>query len=138
MHLYPLYGTELSKISTNNHINDNRLSYIMSSSNIRTPFIVRGNARTRDDNPSMLHRPRTAYITFGQFQRISVDSSNTSLRVSVVHPMRWAPYRKALVNQHFFRKIKHLATNNTFSHGDLMSTVASYFDFETGTTETKS
>ena len=36
------------------------------------------------------------------------------------------------------RKIKHLATNNTFSHGDLMSTVASYFDFETETAETES
>ena len=52
--------------------------------------------------------------------------------------MRWTPYRKALVTQYFFRKIKYLATNNTFSHGDLISSVVLYFDFETGTTETES
>ena len=52
--------------------------------------------------------------------------------------MREVPYRKALVEQQFFTKIKHLTTNDTFSHGDMMSTVESSFDFETGTTETES
>ena len=110
----------------------------MHSSNARATFIARANARARDDNPSILHRPRTVYMAFGQFQRISVGTSDKTIRISVVLSMRETPYRKALVTQYFFRKIKHLATNNTFSHGYLMSTVASYFDFETRTAETES
>ena len=34
----------------------------MSSSNICDTFIARSNAQAKDDNPSMLHRPRTVYI----------------------------------------------------------------------------
>ena len=75
---------------------------------------------------------------FGQFQRIFVGTFDKTIRVPVDLLMRETPYRKALVVQHFFRKIKHLATNNTFSHGDLISIVASRFDFETGIAETES
>ena len=50
IHLYPLYGTEFSNISTSDHINDNQLSYMMSSSNVRNAFIAPANARTQYDN----------------------------------------------------------------------------------------
>ena len=110
----------------------------MSSSNVRAAFIARANVRARDDNSSMLHRPSTVYIAFGQFERISVDTSDKTNRVSIVLLMKWTPYRKVLVSQHFFREIKYLATNNTFSHGDLIATVASSFAFETWTAETES
>ena len=65
MHFYPLYGTEFSKLSTNDHINDDRVSYNMSSSNVYAAFIARSNAQARNDNLSMLHRPRKMYIPFG-------------------------------------------------------------------------
>ena len=81
---------------------------------------------------------RSSAADFGQFQRISVGTSDKTIRVPVALPMKEAPYRKALVAQQFIRKIKHLATNNTFSHRDLMSTVVSYFDFETGIAKTGS
>ena len=39
----------------------------MSSSNIRAARITRTNAKAPDDNPSMLHRPRTVYIGKEQY-----------------------------------------------------------------------
>ena len=64
---------------------------------------------------------RSGAVDFGQFQQISVGSSDKTIRIPVILPMRDSPYRKALVTQHYFRKIKHLVTNNTFSHGDVCS-----------------
>jgi len=52
--------------------------------------------------------------------------------------MSEAHYRKILIAHHFFKKIQHLTATDPFSHRDLMSTVASYFDFGTGCTETQS
>ena len=73
--------------------------------------------------------------TVGKFQRIFVGTSDKTIRIPVVLPMRETPYCKALVAQHCFRKIRYLVTNNMSSYGYLISTVASYFDFETGTAE---
>ena len=39
----------------------------MSSSNIRVALIARSNARVQEDNPSMLHRPRTVYAGKEQY-----------------------------------------------------------------------
>ena len=58
---------EFSILSTNDHINDNQLSQIMSSSNIDATLIARSNARAQDDNLSMLHRPRTVYVGKKQY-----------------------------------------------------------------------
>ena len=52
---------ESSKFSTNDHINDNQLSQIMSS-NIRAARFARSNARVQDNNSSILHRPRTLCV----------------------------------------------------------------------------
>ena len=39
----------------------------MSSLNIHAAYIIRTNARVPDDNPSMLHRPRTVYVDKEQY-----------------------------------------------------------------------
>ena len=39
----------------------------MSSSNIHIARITRTNVRVPDDNPSMLHRPRTVYVGKEQY-----------------------------------------------------------------------
>ena len=76
--------------------------------------------------------------TFDQFHWVSVGMSGQTIRVPIVLPMREAPYRNTLINHHFFNKIKYLTVNDTFSHGDLVSTVSSYFEFETVSVEIQS
>ena len=48
------------------------------------------------------------------------------------------PYRKALTAHHFFKKIKLITVNSTFSHEYLISIMASYFEFETRSTDIQS
>jgi len=62
MHLYPLYGTEFSKLSTDDNINDNQLSYIMSSSNVCAACFAYAIDRVLDDNRYIIHKPRTVYV----------------------------------------------------------------------------
>lgn len=64
--------------------------------------------------------------------------SGQTIQVPIVLPIREAAYRKTLITNHFFKKIKYLIVNDTFSHGGLMSAVDSSFEFETGSVETQS
>ena len=57
-----MYGTEFSKLSTDDHINDNQLIYIMCSSNVRAACIACEIDRVLDDDRYMVHKPRTVYV----------------------------------------------------------------------------
>ena len=76
--------------------------------------------------------------TFGSFQLMEVGSSARTIRVPTALPMSEKPYRKAMVADIFFRKIKALALESDFSSADLVVTFATYFDFNTGSAEIES
>ena len=76
--------------------------------------------------------------TFGAFRLMEVGSSARTIRVPTALPMSEKPYRKAMVADIFFRKIKALALESDFSSADLVATIATYFDFNTGSAEIES
>ena len=69
---------------------------------------------------------------------MEVGSSARTIRVPTALPMSEKPYRKAMVADIFFRKIKALALESDFSSADLVVTFATYFDFNTGSAEIES
>ena len=75
-----------------------------------------------------------ANATLSKFQRIIVDSLETTTRAPNSLLIVDAS-KKVLVARNFFCQIKQLAVTETFSLGDLLLTVASYFDFKTGAEE---
>ena len=82
---------EFSILSTNDHINDNQLSQIMSSSNIDATLIARSNARSQDDNLSILHRPRTVYVGKEQYliSLVPLEDISTPAWKKSVGLMNW-------------------------------------------------
>ena len=72
-------------------------------------------------------------ISFGSLMR--VDTSDGMVRVLSAIPMSEKPYRKAMVADFFFQKIKALVVNSAFSSVDLVATIATYFDFNTSSVE---
>ena len=73
--------------------------------------------------------------SFGVYKLISVGTSDRTIRVPSVLPMSERPYRKAMVANLFFRKIEALASDPSFTSADLISTIATYFDFNTSPAE---
>lgn len=72
-------------------------------------------------------------ISFGSLKR--VDTSDGMVRVLSDIPMSEKPYRKAMVADFFYQKIKALVVNSAFSSVDLVATIATYFDFNTCSAE---
>ena len=62
---------------------------------------------------------------------MKVGSSDGTIRVPAAIPMSENLYRKVMVVDLFFRKIKALSVNCAFSSADLVATIATYFDFNT-------
>ena len=77
----------------------------------------------------------TKTLSFGTFQLVKVGSSDGTIRVPSAIPMSEKPYRKAMVADLFFRKVKALAVDSAFSSADLVATIATYFDFNTSSAE---
>jgi len=106
-----------------------------------TPILVILSHNTPSFMPSSTtptHNSIAPNAAFGRFQRISVGTLDKTIRVPIVLPMREAPYRKALIAHHFFKKRHHLIASVTFIHGDLVFTITPYFDFETWSAEAQS
>ena len=77
----------------------------------------------------------SAASTFGIYQQTAVGLSDLSIRTLVPDPISAVPYRKALIAKLFFQKILSLADFPSVELNDLISTVASYFSFSTGSAE---
>ena len=71
----------------------------------------------------------TNTVSFGSFQLLKIGSSDGTIRVPSAIPMLEKPYRKSMVADLFFRKVKALAVDSAFSSADLVTTIATYFDF---------
>ena len=70
--------------------------------------------------------------TFGIYQQTAVGLSDLSIRTLVPDPISAEPYRKALVAKLFFQQTLSLAESPSVELNDLISIVASYFSFSTG------
>ena len=68
---------------------------------------------------------------------IRVDTSDGMFRVLSAIPMSEKPYRKAMVADFFYQKIKALVVNSAFFSVDLVATIAIYFDFNTSSAESE-
>ena len=77
----------------------------------------------------------TSTVSFGSFQLVKVGSSDGTIGVPSAIPMSAKLYRKAMVADLFFRKVKALAVDSAFSSADLVATIATYFDFNTSSAE---
>ena len=77
----------------------------------------------------------SAASTFGIYQQTAVGLSDLSIRTLVPDPISAEPYRKALIAKRFFQQIMSLADSLSIELDDLISTVASYFSFSTGSAE---
>ena len=77
----------------------------------------------------------SAASTFGVYQQTAVGLSDLSIRTLVPDPISAEPYRKALIAKIFFHQILSLADSPSVELNDLISTVASYFSFSTGSAE---
>ena len=77
----------------------------------------------------------TNTVSFGSFQLLKIGSSDGTIRVPSAIPMLEKPYRKSMVADLFFRKVKALAVDSAFSSADLVATIATYFDFNTSSAE---
>ena len=75
---------------------------------------------------------------FGSFELMEVGSSAKTIRIPTALPISKKPYHKAMVTDIFSRKIKALALESDFFSVDLVATIATYFDFNTGSTESES
>ena len=73
--------------------------------------------------------------SFENIQRILVGVMESIIHAPITLLIADVSYRKVLVDQHFFHQIRQLVDNDSFSVRDLLSTVASYFDFETETSK---
>jgi len=61
--------------------------------------------------------------------------SELTIRTLVPDPISAEPYRKALIEKIFFHQILSLSDSPPVSFNDLIATVASYFDINTGSAE---
>ena len=77
----------------------------------------------------------TNTVSFGSFQLLKIGSSDGTIRVPSAIPMLEKPYRKSMVADLFFRKVKALAVDSAFSSADLVATIATCFDFNTSSAE---
>ena len=77
-------------------------------------------------------------MAFRQFTRIAVGVTEAVIRAPVALLVVDTPHRKTLVARHFLWHIKQLAETESFSAEYILITIASYFDFEPGTTEVQS
>ena len=75
------------------------------------------------------------FTSFESYQLMEVGTSAKKIQVPMALPMSDKLYRKAMTADLFFRKIKALAVGSSFSSEDLVATIATYFDFHTGSVE---
>ena len=72
---------------------------------------------------------------FGVYRQTPVELSELSIRTLVPVPISAEPYHKTLIVKLFFHQILSLADSPSVSVNDLMTTVAAYFDINTGSAE---
>ena len=85
--------------------------------------------------PSAVLSGGSAASTFDIYQQTVVGLSDLLIRTLVPDPISAEPYRKALIANFFFQTILSLADSPSIELNDLISTVASYFSFSTGSAE---
>ena len=88
-----------------------------------------------NNSPSSATSRTTVLSNFGVYQQTSIGYSDISIRTLVPDTISTKPYRKALIVTLFFHQIMTLSDTPSISFSDLMSTVASYFGLNTGSTE---
>ena len=86
-------------------------------------------------SPSSATSRTTVSSNFGVYQQISIGSSDISTHTLVPDAISAESDRKALIVKLFFRKIINLSDTPSVFFSDLMSIVASYFGFNTGSAE---
>ena len=80
---------------------------------------------------SQQHSSLANDTAFVKFTRIAVGVTEAVIHAQVALPIADSLYWKELVAQHFVWQIKQLVEINFFSTGDFITTVSSYFDFDT-------
>ena len=77
----------------------------------------------------------SSLANFGVYIQTPVGLSEFSIRTLVSVPISAEPYRQALIAKLFFHQILSLTDSPSVSVNDLMATVATYFDINTGSAE---
>ena len=96
---------------------------------------------TTSNNRSYKKLPLSASIGgsdfshFGVYRQTSVRSDDVTIRTLVPAPISVEPYLKALIAKLLFRQIVSLTDTFSISFSDLMTTAASYFFLNMGSTE---
>ena len=73
--------------------------------------------------------------SFGVYKLVTVGTSDKTIRVPSVLPMSERSYRKSMVANLFFLKIEALASDSSFTTAHLISTIVTYFNFNTSPAE---
>ena len=95
-------------------------------------------SNTTNNNMNITDTPGIGDAAFGGYKLVAVGTSEHTIQVPVALPMSKHPYRKVMVVNLFFRKIKTLATDLSFTSAKLVSTIATYFNWNTSPVEKKS
>ena len=95
-------------------------------------------SNTSNNNMNITDTPGIGDAAFGGYKLVAVGTSEHTIQVPVALPMSKHPYRKVMVVNFFFRKIKTLATDLSFTSAELVSTIATYFNWNTSPVENKS
>ena len=117
-----LHGTESSSILTPNHT-----KIIMTSNN---NILSNKNVSTLTAGIS-----GSALSNFGLYQHTSVGLSELSIRTLILDAISAETYGKVLIGKISFHQILSLSDSPSVSFNDLMTTIASYFDINTGSAE---
>ena len=71
-------------------------------------------------------------VFFAVYKHSLVESGDVSIKTFVPAAISAIPYRKTLITKLLFRQIITLNDTSSVSFSDVMSTIASYFSFNTG------
>ena len=77
----------------------------------------------------------SALSNFGLYQQTLVGLSELSIRTLVLYAISAETYGKVLIEKISFRQILSLSDSPSVSFNDLTTTIASYFDINTGSAE---
>ena len=102
-----------------------------------TTTMTSTNSNLYNNNVSILAAGTSgsAFPNFGVYRQTPVGLSELLIRMLFPNPISVEPYHIAFIAKLFFRQILSLSDSPSVSFNDIMATVASYFDINTGSTE---
>ena len=93
------------------------------------------NTTNTNNNMNIYGNSGTDGGSFGVYKLVTVGTSDKTIRVPSVLQMSKRSYRKAMVANLFFLKIEALASDSSFTTAHLISTIVTYFNFNTSPAE---